>query len=71
MVEKPQLDELEETEEQFLPVLVQPDEARWWELQLGVRLPPVSSCAHARLSSKWATHTRASNQPSKRAISPN
>jgi hypothetical protein len=36
--EEPRIDETEEDERLLLPVLAQPDELRWWELQLGVRL---------------------------------
>ncbi len=39
MSEKPRTEASEEDEQRpLLPVLAQPDELRWWELQLGVRL---------------------------------
>ncbi len=38
MSEEPDPEEVEEPEKPLLPVLAQPDERRWWELQLGVRL---------------------------------
>jgi hypothetical protein len=37
--EEPRTEETEEDEQRvLLPVRMQPDELRWWELQLGVRL---------------------------------
>ena len=38
MAEKPRLEQVEEPKKPLRPVLAVPDERRWWELQLGVRL---------------------------------
>jgi hypothetical protein len=58
--EEPRREETEEDEQRLLlPVLAQPDELRWWELQLGVKLPkvmepaglePATSCVPRRRS---------------------
>jgi hypothetical protein len=37
--EEPRTEEIEEEPQHLLPALPQPDEQRWWELQLGVTLP--------------------------------
>ena len=39
MVEEPRSEEIEDSEPCLLPALPQPDEHRWWELQLGLTLP--------------------------------
>jgi hypothetical protein len=39
MVEEPRSQETEKDEQPLLPVLAQPDEQHWWELQLGVAVP--------------------------------
>jgi hypothetical protein len=39
VVEKPQPQEIEDEEPPLLPAFAQPDETRWWELQLGFALP--------------------------------
>lgn len=39
MVEEPRSEDVDKPEERLLPILAQPDEQRWWELQLGVILP--------------------------------
>jgi hypothetical protein len=38
VVEEPKEQQVEEDAKRPLQVLAQPDELRWWELQLGVRL---------------------------------
>ncbi|HZS30993.1 MAG TPA: hypothetical protein VFA37_07030 [Gaiellaceae bacterium] len=42
MVEEPQPQEIEEDEPPLLPAFAQPDETRWWELQLGFALAAAS-----------------------------
>jgi len=39
VAEEPRTEDAEEDEKPLLPVLRQPDELRWWELQLGFALP--------------------------------
>jgi hypothetical protein len=39
VVEEPHPQEIEDEEPPLLPAFAQPDEARWWELQLGFALP--------------------------------
>jgi hypothetical protein len=39
VVEEPRSEDVEEPEKCLLPMLSQPDEHRWWELQLGLPLP--------------------------------
>jgi hypothetical protein len=49
--EKPRTEASEEDEQSpLLPALVQPDELRWWELQLGVGLAQAPSWLPATAS---------------------
>lgn len=55
MNEEPRSQQVERDEQQhLLPALAQPDELRWWELQLGVGLTSASDSL-ASLSSLWTT----------------
>jgi hypothetical protein len=52
--EEPRREETEEDEQRLLlPVLAQPDELRWWELQLGVKLPKGMEPAGLEPATSW------------------